>query len=54
MKKTMTIDFHATEGVPVKADVEIENMVEMPELPSADGDYKLVITDGVATWVLIT
>jgi hypothetical protein len=53
MKKEVIIDFDATTGVPVKAEMEID-IPDLPALPEADGEYKLVITGGVPTWVSLT
>lgn len=33
--------------------VEYASIVQVPTLPTADGDYKLNIASGVATWVAI-
>jgi len=53
MKKQAVIEFEASKGSsePVKAEVEME-LVEVPDYSElANGNYKLSVTDGVATWV---
>ena len=58
MEKKVNISFENAEAAtPVVATIDIDlsefSQVAVPALPTADGEYKLVVAAGVYTWVEI-
>lgn len=54
MKKNVNIEFEASKDLaaPVKGSIEMD-LVEVPALPTEDGNYQLTVASGVYTWAKI-
>lgn len=53
-EKKGTILFDGANAEPKSAAVNFDSLVEVPALPSAEGEYRLhIASDGTATWVAI-